>query len=529
MRYLILSLLFLVALPPLHASIECQYPGPVAGSIGIPTEYTTSPDNYYANPLVDELILVQIAWLPTSDELRYRYQEVIDIDWLNQSMSQVDLYDGAVPGIVEYGIRDAELVASSNFHTGHLDVLFCTPAQSRGLIFAHYGVEGEITKTQVAPFTWSRVEGYSRFSAVVNEPLSDTISDTFNNVIVHDVTDDVERSTGVRPQRYLAESLIQQNLSSTTDIVFRDQAILFGGHNTLVLGNQVIITGDDAWVMAVHSVDNVYSNDVSIMDNDYLLTDLESHIGPISIEANGVRRTAIIVDGRADFSADVSGCVDGLRQVSAQMNHLSELNGGITLTRTDVTPLATLASDHRSISAEVPCDAIFKVESSRDVFLKGGLTPSAFHSRGVPPHTVDKDSALFDPAYISPYGAELNYIAPNMTNIQNVDIELIKKIWGIDDLGTLNNGWNMYTCTEEGDAFVDSIDEIATNAFARLTPEELVDLQMVIPPDYEVDPRFDDSDGDGSICNSGELLVDGEYNHLLEIWLHVTRYLQPIQ
>lgn len=528
MKYFILSLLFLAILPPLHASIDCGYPGPVGGSIGIPTEYTTGSDDYYANPLVDELLRVQIAWLPVDDEKRYRYQEVIDIDWLNQTTTQVDLYDGALPGIVEYGIREAEIVSGSNFNTGHLDVLFCMPIQqSRGLIFAHYGLDGEITKTHAVPFSWNQIDGGFWFSAVVNEPLSDTISDTFNHVIVHDVTDDVERATGVRPQRYLAESLIQQNLSPTTDLVFRDQAVLFGGHNNFILGNQIIITGDDASVLAVHSVNNVYSNHMPIMDDDYILAGLESHIGPISIEAHGVRRPAIIVDGRADFYADVSGCVDGLRQVSAHMNHSSELGGGIALTRTDVTPSTTLASDHQSISAELPCDASFSVESSRGVFLKGGSSHPFYYSSDRKPFVVDQDSALFDPAYSRPYSTDLIYFTEGgMTTIQNVDIELIRKIWGIDDLGTLNNGYNMYTCTEPGDQAVDSIDEIAANAFAHLTSEELLSLQMVIPPDYEVHPRFDDSDGDGSICNSGERLTDGAENQLVEIWLQVTRYLE---
>jgi hypothetical protein len=269
MKYFILSLLFLLALPPLHASVDCGSSEPVSGSIGIPTEYIPQGDGYYANPLVYELMLVQIAWLPSDEETRYRYQEVIDIDWNNQSITQVDLYDGALPGIVENGIREAELVSSSNFSTGHLDVLFCMPhaRRFRGLIFAHYGTEGEIAKTHVAPFAWNQIDGGLWFSAVVNEAISDMISDTFNNTIVKNVTEDVEKSTGVRPPRYLAESLIQQNLSPTTDLVFRDQALLFGGHNTLVLGNQIIITGDNTSVMAVHSVNNVYSNEMSIMDN----------------------------------------------------------------------------------------------------------------------------------------------------------------------------------------------------------------------------------------------------------------------
>ena len=80
-----------------------------------------------------------------------------------------------------------------------------------------------------------------------------------------------------------------------------------------------------------------------------------------------------------------------------------------------------------------------------------------------------------------------------------------------------------------GDATVDSIDEIVANAFTRLTPEELLDLWMLIPPNYDISPAFDDSDGDGSVCNSGESLIDGKSFQLREIWLKITRYLQPAQ
>jgi hypothetical protein len=270
MKYFVLSLLLLVTLSPLHASIDCQGKGvPVGGYFGIPTEYTPRFYDLYANPPEYELMRVDIAWLPSDEEMRYRYQEVIVVDWLKQTTTQVDLYDGSLPGIVERDIREAELRSSSNFSTGHLDMLFCMPDDRfRGLIFAYYGVEGKIVKTHVVPFSFGHLNNGLWSSAVVNESISDLIVDTFNNVIVHDVTDDVERSTGVRPPRYLAESLVQQNLAPMTDLVSRDQAPLFGGHNTLVFGNQIIITGDNASVAAVHSVNNVYSNGIPIMDND---------------------------------------------------------------------------------------------------------------------------------------------------------------------------------------------------------------------------------------------------------------------
>lgn len=505
MLRLIIFALLLVALSPAHAAIYCGKTGfPVGGHIGIPDP-------------ASNLSLVQIAWLPYEEEMRYRYQEVIDIDWQEQSISQVYRYDGALTGIVENDIREAELLSSSNFSTGHLDLVFCMPPDhesSRGLIFAHYG-EDRSKLPLVVPFRWQRVDGGLWFSAVVNKAISSSIVNSFNFGIVQNVTDDVERATGIRPPRYLAESLIQQNLIPATDLVFRDQALLFGGHNALVIGNQIIITGDNASLTAVHSVNDVYSNDNSIMDSNYLLTDLEKFIGPISIEAHGVRRPAIIVDGRADFEATVSDCVNGFSNVSAHMTYASELTGGITLENSSLR--SVVVSDHQSINAEISCDTAYKLESSRKIFK------NASQSRLV---NVGESTAFINFSNPDRYSIYMIYVLQNPpwlafpTGPYNIDVDLIEKIWGIADLETLRGKTNYY-CDPPGDEVVDSIDEIVTNAFARLTSNELEMLQM---EGY----LFDDSDGDGSICNSGEL-NDDPSRYVRQIELSVTPNLAPIQ
>jgi len=501
----IIFALLLIALSPAHAAIYCGKSGfPIGGHIGIPDP-------------ASNLSLVQIAWLPYDEEMRYRYQEVIDIDWQKQSISQVYLYDGALPGVVEHDIREAELRSSSNFSTGHLDLLFCMPhdlESSRGLIFAHYGSDRSKLPL-VVPFRWQQVDNGLWFSSVVNEAISSSIVSSFNSVIVHDVTDDVERATGVRPPRYLAESLIQQNLRPTTDLVFRDQALLFGGHNALVIGNQIVIIGDNASLTAVHSVNDVYSNDQSIMDGDYVLTDLESFIGPISIEAHGVRRPAIIVDGRADFEATVSNCVDGISNVSAHMIYASELSGDITLETQN--PRSIVTSDHQSITAEIPCDTFHEIKASRKVFTNANYSK-----------LVNVDESMASINFNSPkrYFINMIYTLKNPpflafpTGPSGIDVELIKKIWGVADIENLR-GRTKYFCDPPGDEVVDSIDEIVTNAFARLTNLELESLQM---EGY----LFDDSDADGSICNSGEL-NDSPSRYVKQIELWVTPNIAPVQ
>ncbi len=520
MLRLITPFLILFALSPVQASIQCDTGVPVGGHIGVPTEISSLVQGFFdGHPSLHGMVAerpeqklnrVDIAWLPGDSKSRHRFQEVIVIDWLNQSTTQVDLYDGAVLGIVERGMRQAELLGSTNWSSGHLDIIFCMPVNNyQGLIFAYYGAGGAIENTFVVPFAWRHVDNGLWFSTVVNEAISDLFVPIFNRVIVNNVTDDVERSTGVRPPRYLAESLIQQNLKPFTDLVSRDQAVFFNGHNAIVVGNKIVITGDNASISAVHSVDDVYSNDQSILDSNFLLTRLEDHIGPISIKTHGDRRPAIIIDGRADFEATASECVNGVRQVSAQMKYASELSGSIELIALSESYFdqggyiveaggdygETVVSDHHSISTEVSCDVHLGIQSSRNVFDSDwvGLAQS--------PVLVDRDIAELAVKDASPYIIYLQYTTNREWDfgpypVRVSDAELITKTWGIDNIASLR-GISSYGCSAAGDETVDSIDEIVSNAIARLTPQELSEMGLV-------QPYIDDGDGDGSVCNRGE-------------------------
>lgn len=490
-----LTIFILFSVSPCLAAVECGPSGvPVGGNIGIP-------------PTIDSanLMRVQIAWLPHDEQLRYRYQEVIDIDWQNQTHTEVDLYDGALLGISEEGIRDAELLDSTDFSSGHLDIVFCMPDPDRfrGLVFAHYGDGMSIDRGLVVPFAWRWLENGLWFSSVVNQSTSDLIVHTFNEITVQEVTDDVERATGVLPPRYLAESLVQQNLKSFTDLVFRDEAPLFDGNGVRVLGSQVIITGDEASLSVLHGVSGVYSDGANILGQGNRLTGLENHLGPISIESHGERQAAYIVDGRADFEATVADCTGGESSISARMSHVSVLEGGLVLKEFDQP--GEITSDRDQIDASLSCDKRYRLESSRKV-------PTFVSStRALEPRAVSVDEAVLFYDDPSEYSAQLTYYLTSVNPLENgwptgpgyVDTALIRKIWEIDDLSSLK-GQQSYTCTAGGGDEIDSVDDIVTRAFENLTDEERTELEI------EGD-RFVDNDGDGSICNSGEIDYGGRY------------------
>ena len=97
-----------------------------------------------------KLVEVQLAWLASEEE--QRDQELVSLDYLNQTQSNVDVYN-AENGILTTNIRDAELLVSSNFDLGQIDARFCMPDnRAAGLVFAVYEDNGMTAGLEVSPF-----------------------------------------------------------------------------------------------------------------------------------------------------------------------------------------------------------------------------------------------------------------------------------------------------------------------------------------------------------------------------------------
>lgn len=488
---------------------------PIGGNVGIATDLAALRPNVVPTRPKTELLRVQIAWLPDDDEKRYRHQELVDIDWQTQTHTQVDLYDGETGVIASAGIRSAELLGSTDFAGGNLDIVFCIGSfrSTRGLVFAYYGIEGQISSTFVVPFHWRTEEDGLWFSAVVNELTSDLIAKPFNEKRVFDITNDVTLATGVEPPRYLTESLIQQDLQPATDLVARDHAMVFAPQNAIIIGNQIIVTGEDASVSLTHAAQSVSRDGVEIMTPDHRLIQLENDIGPISITMHGVRRPAYVTEGRATFEAAATKCANGMSTISARMLHSSILHGKLALERlVSSGPNVLLASDGEEIQVDVACDSNYELTSTRTypVPVDGG-SPHLF---------LDTKKANFRFGDPQEFQTLLLYYLKSKRNPiigHPVEVslapELVQKIWGIQDLSELE-GLTSYGCSDAGDSAMDSIDEFNGIARSILTAAEFETTG--IP---NLASMFNDSDGDGSVCNQGELQADGDF--VREIELHV--------
>jgi hypothetical protein len=444
-------------------ALSCPDGRPVGGHIGIPLKFTDLVEDSVESRPAIELLRVSIAWLPEFG--RHRDQEVVRIDWPARTWSQVDLWDGELQGFREFGIREAELLDSTRFETGHLDIRFCMPAdieRTRGLVFAFYGANGDVGHTFVAPFGYALIpEGYW-FTAVIDERTTELVAETFNASIVGSVTEDVKSATGVPAPRFLAESLIQQHLQPATDLVTRDHAPFFNAVNARVTGNQVIVLDDQASVSVTHGVKAAWQGGEDILGSDFRIQALEDHIGPVVYEWHGTPRLAQVIDGRVTIEVSATACVDGSSRITGRFLHQSPLAPRWKILEFLPEPESgsrevLMASE--MIDYQAACSSNFRLTASRE---PGGGQQTA-HVRFTDPESFTTQFTYFF--------RSLEPLAPDWRLGGQPGPDTVRQVWNTEDLS--------------------SAVEISELGLSRETP------------------LVSDDDGDGSVCNQGELELGG--------------------
>jgi hypothetical protein len=266
-----------ISMNPLAAlsEINCQ-PGEnlVTGYFGVnPVVNDLPPLLDYPGAATAELILVQLAWLAGENE--QRDQEMTSTDYRNRTQTDVDLYDGEY-GSTTPGLREAELLETSNFELGQLDIAFCMPDHRvAGLLFAIYEDMDAIVGLQVSPFfiePHPDTPGVSpplfRTTAVLNQSITEQVAREFNDATAETVRRDIETVTGVYPPRYLVESIFQREISATFKESMQD-AVLFHNPNELTtVSANMLLTADHLVVSAPHSVTRVEMNGVNEQDEN---------------------------------------------------------------------------------------------------------------------------------------------------------------------------------------------------------------------------------------------------------------------
>ncbi len=286
-----------------------------------------------------DLLRVQVVWVPQSPDTRYKDQHLIDIDWVKQTHTNVDVWDGELQQISIRDLHPVLLEINSDFDTGQIHLVTCQVYGSAGpvLLFAYYGYEGWIfpDETRVSPVVGS---GWQVGRAVTNETISHAISWNFNNRLDRRMIEDVELSTGVKPGHYLAQSFLFQNLDPVKSLLRGTPSLFFDANNASVLHNRVYVTGDEASARVPLSLAGVFRGDVDIMDNDKRVRNLEQYIGTVQFQSRfsndsrfGPSRGGYnqIIEARPNVTIETQPCVDGQSVLIANFAHPSEVWGEI--------------------------------------------------------------------------------------------------------------------------------------------------------------------------------------------------------
>jgi len=509
-RFLKFALLLLLIAAPLAAA-QADCPETASGFhtyLGV--DVTVPSFNRSRQPEIRnlDLLRVQVVWVPPDPDIRFRDQYVIDIDWKNQTHTNVDVWDGELQAIREWDIDPVILKGNTNFETGQVHIETCRGVlDSVGpvLVFAYYGYDGSIRQeyTKVAPLLGK--------SAVPNVTVSDAITGSFNNKLDQRMIEDVELATGVLPGNYLAQSFLFQNLAPIIPLLDRNPPLFFNAKNALVYQNQVYVTGSEASASVPLSLAAVLSDGKDILDGDRRVRNLEQYIGTVRFQSRFIDRWIgynLIIEARPDLRVETQPCEDGYTTLTADFIYPSEVSGRIVLVSDDF----EWGVEGPSINERVSCDNDYRLTATRSFLTRADTNPLRFGGASSGPIWVPvvTKGTLAKVEYRTRRTGDALYVALThpRDEIASPSVEAILKVWDAPNIESLY-GTHTYYCDKPGDSRVDSIDEIAARWTNLLTVEEQASFGPFADVDFN-NQAWTDVDGDGTICDGDEFGPDGD-------------------
>ena len=498
--YFYLLLLFVLA-PIMTAHADCpETPNGTHIWLGVDTTIpnpVSSPHQPETREL--DLLRVQLVWVQNDSESRYRDQHIIDIDWVQRTHTNVDVWDGKLRAIRVYDLYPVVLPIDTNFETGQIHIETCAIYNPAGpkLMFAHYGIDGVILETLVTT------------GNVTNQKVSNIISNNFNYGLADRMIEDVEKATGVTPGHYLTESFLFQNLEPSVAFLEQYPTVFFDVKDAIVMQSRVYVTGDESSALVPFSIGGVFSNVINILDDDYRVRNFEQHLGILRFQSRTGSNPGdynLVIDARPDLTIETAPCVDGQSTLTANFTYSSELRGDIRLWLGDSLSAMTKKS---SLNEWISCDYDYRVEGRR--YFENEYEHDPVRSGGIWVPVATKGLLIK-----VQYEAQYQNGPPRMTS---PSVETVLKIWDAPNIESLY-GTHEYFCDLMGDDTVDSIDEIAIRRSSLLTTEEQASFD---PFSEEVANQrsWEDGDGDGTICDSDEMSTDGDWGVIRKITLSV--------
>lgn len=505
-RFILLLLLLLLLLVAPLATAQAACPETASGFhtyLGVDVTLPDYPDY--------ELLLVQVVWVPPDPESRFRDQHVIDIDWKERTTTNVSVWDGELQAVSARDIQPVMLQTNTDFETGQVHLETCTgvlDSAGPGLVFAYYGNDGSIEPR------YTRVSPLIALTAVTNVSVSEAITNAFKYQLAPNMIEDIERATGVLPGHYLAESFLFQNLSPTTLLLDKTPSLFFAAKNATVYQNRLYVTGSEASASVPLSLAAVYSDGEDILDADHRVRNLEQYIGTVRFQSRfrgGWIGYNQVIEARPDLRVETQPCEDGYTTLTADFLYPSEVPGYIWLYIGNSLDLVALET---SINERVSCENDYRLESSREIEIRKYI----FRVVWAPVATT---GTFVRVVYDTPYTSGI----PDVHNdyrelvVASPSIGTVLKVWDAPNIESLY-GNRVFTCDIPGDSRVDSIDEIADRRESLLTAAEKASFGPYSDPGLN-NKAWGDGDGDGSICNVGELRPNGDGRSITEITLAV--------
>ena len=447
---------------------------------------------------------VTLQWLPTDADARICDAESTTTNYLTEEQGGVGLYHGRTGGSTP-DIAKAELLPTSDFTHGQLDIAACMPDEMRdGLLFPIYGTADKSVGFQVNAFTVR--DGIA--TSVTNEGTTNNIGLEFNTTGADQIVTNIEGETGVDVPRCLAENLFQETIPLQARGQLASMALLNNPTDGIIYEDKFIVTGDNAAAYAPHGVEAVFDGNTNVLSSGRVTNldnkiDSTEHVGAVTERVKTYAdRTITLLEGRPDQTMNVGECdANDNATITSHYTHKSTLDGTITLLKNGT----EIRSATDNLNTTVSCDGgTYQIVADRKL---DGVTIPAWTSN---PYTRQSTT---QPQYNISVFINVQDNGTSLSDTTHPTAETIKTIWDLSDNDlALMTGTREYICEQNPDAIVNTLDEIATNynGSTSATKDDFTNNQTATFEKY-----MNDADFDGSVCDSDE--PDGAYLNLIKL------------
>lgn len=346
-----------------QATITCDTGrSPVTIHIGVnPTVSNLPPRMGLPGAATASINNINIQWVAIDPEERVCASEATTTNYIERTQRTINISDTRT-GFSAEDIADIELLPTSNFTTGQIDISACMPdAMNNGLIFPLYGDATSNVGFQTVPFKVVNTDEGRVATAVTNEGTSDQVGLEFNVSGADQILQNISIATDTPLEelnRCIAENIYQETLILQFEAELQRMALFNNPTDGIIHSDKFIVTGSSAAAYVPHGVTAVFDGNTNVLSGGRVTSidnkiDTSEHLGALRMRVKGYSdRTVTILEGRTSQAISVTDCATTSR-IRSSFDRNSTLEGIITLYKND--QVVTSVSD--DLNEIVNCDA----------------------------------------------------------------------------------------------------------------------------------------------------------------------------